>query len=438
VQGRISKRTVDALVCPAGKDREYLWDDSLSGFGVSAFANGKKVYVCQYRQAGRSRRSTIGAHGRLTPSEARDEAKRLLGAIVTGADPIAERKASRAVPLFREIAAEFMRTHVEAKRKPRTLESYEILLRLHILPAIGGLRMTEIRRAHVSKMHAIHADHPGAANRALSVVSAIWNWAEREYDDLALPPNPAKGIRRNPEERKERFLSSEELARLGDALAMAETTGLPYAVDETKPGAKHAPKPENRLRTLDPFAVTAIRLLLFTGARLQEILTAKWEYIDSERGLLNLPTSKTGRKSIFLSAGALEILAALPRLEGNDFIIPGSKDGAARVDLKKPWEAVTQAAGLDGLRIHDLRHSFASIGAGASLGLPVIGKLLGHSQPATTARYAHLDADPIRHAVNQIGATISAAMNRKQGAEVLPITVSARNDGENSSTNARG
>jgi integrase len=314
-----------------------------------------------------------------------------------------------------------MRTHVETKRKARTLDSYETLLRRHILPAIGGLRVTDIRRAHISKMHADLADHPGAANRALSVVSAVWNWAAIEHEELALPPNPAKGIKRNPEEGRERYLTMDELACLGDALAAAETIGLPYMVDETKSKAKHAPKPENRRRTLDPFAVAAIRLLILTGARLREILTAKWEYVDFERGLMNLPASKTGRESVFLSAAALEVLSALPRIDGNSFIVAGERHGAPRADLKKPWAAVTQAAGFEGLRIHDLRHNFASVGAGGGLGLPIIGKLLGHSQPMTTARYAHLDNDPMRRAVDQIGNTISAAMNRKATAEVVPL-----------------
>jgi integrase len=419
-QGSISNRSVDALVCPANKDRQFLWDDELSGFGVAAFPSGKKVYVCQYRQAGRSRRANIGEHGRLTPKQARSEAKKLLGAVESGADPIAARRKERAVPLFREVASEFMRTHISAKRKPRTHESYEALLRLYILPAIGRLPLTEIRRAHVSKMHS-GAANPGAANRALTVVSSIWNWAGKQHEDLGLPPNPAAGIARNPERRCERFLTGDELARLGDALARAETIGLPYDVDEAKPGAKHAPKPENRLRKLDPFAIAAIRLLLFTGARLREILHAKWNYVDLERGLLNLPDSKTGRKSIFLSGPAMDVLAGLPRIASNPHIIPGERAGAPRADLKKPWAAVCKTAGIPGVRLHDLRHSFASIGAGASLGLPVIGKLLGHSQPSTTARYAHLDSDPMRRAVNQIGATISAAMNRNEGAEVVPL-----------------
>lgn len=419
--GRISKRSVDTLICPAGKDREFLWDDALAGFGVGAFASGRKVYVAQYRQAGRSRRVTLGEHGRLTPDQARSEAKKLLGLVEGGADPIAQRQAARAVPLFRQIADEFMRTHVEAKRKARTLDSYRTLLLRHILPAIGGLRVTDIRRAHVSKLHASLANHPGAANRALSVVSSIWNWNAAERDDLTLPPNPAKGIKRNPEEGRERFLLADEMGRLGDTLAKAETIGLSYSIDETNPKAKHAPKPENRRRKLDPFAIAAIRLLLLTGCRLREILGAKWSYVDFERGLLNLPTSKTGKKTVFLSAAALDVLATLPRLDGNDFIIPGGKIGQPKADLKNPWAAITQAAGLDGLRLHDLRHSFASIGAGGGLGLPVIGRLLGHSTPAMTAKYAHLDNDPMRRAVNQIGNTISAAMEGKPSADAFHL-----------------
>jgi integrase len=160
----------------------------------------------------------------------------------------------------------------------------------------------------------------------------------------------------------------------------------------------NAAKVENRRVKLDPFAVGAIRLLTLTGARLREILGAEWRHVDLERGVIFLPDSKSGRKPIYLSAAAQAVLAAPPRLDGNPFIIVGRENGAPRSDLKGPWAAVTRAAGLDGLRIHDLRHSFASVAAGASLGLPVIGKLLGHSQAATTHRYAHLDADPLRRA----------------------------------------
>jgi integrase len=224
-------------------------------------------------------------------------------------------------------------------------------------------------------------------------------------------------------------LTSEELARLGDVLREAETVGLPWVVDEKKPKAKHLARPENRRTLLDPFAIAAIRLLILTGARLTEILHAKWENVDVERAVIFLPDSKTGRKPIFLNAAALAVLADLPRLGSNPHIFPGQKEGAPRDGLKKPWQAVTKAAALEGLRLHDLRHSFASIGAGASLGLPIIGKLLGHSQAATTQRYAHLADDPMRAAAEAIGARIQAAMRRTSGAEVVPLKKPSVADG---------
>ena len=410
-KGRITKRAVDALVCRAGKDREILWDDALAGFGVAAFPTGKKVYVAQYRQNGRSRRSNIGEHGRLTPDEARSEAKKLLGVVETGADPIAARREARAVRTFGEVAEDFMRLHVSAKRKNRTETSYREVLEKHVYPGLKSRRIIEVRRVDMAKLHSAMKATPSAANRVLAVVSSIWNWAAQR-DEESAGANPCSGIERYAENSRERFLTSDEFARLGDALRLAETTGLGWSIDETKPKANRAPKPESRLRTLDPFAVAAIRLLILTGARLREILHAQWRHVDFERGIMLLPDSKTGKKPVYLSAAALSILSALPRIEGNPHVIAGAKDGAPRVDLKKPWAAITSAAGLEGVRLHDLRHSFASIGAGASMGLPVIGKLLGHSQAATTHRYAHLDADPLRRAADTIGATIAAAMER--------------------------
>jgi integrase len=388
----------------------FLWDDALAGFGVAAYPNGKKVYVAQYRQAGRSRRSTIGDHGRLTPDEARSEAKKLLGRVEKGEDPIAARKAELRVQDFSEIASDFLSLHAKAKRKPRTHEGYTILIERHINPSIGRIRISELRRSDITRMHGRMSSTPGAANRAVSLVSAIWNWAAAR-DFVAFAENPAKGVARYQETAKERFLSSEEFRRLGEALTTAATEELAYQIDEQGPNAKHAAKPENRRRIIDPYAVAAIRLLILTGARLREILHARWENVDPERGILFLPDSKTGRKPIYLGTAALDILATLPRVEGNPFVIAGASPDQPRSDLKNPWRAITEAAGLTGLRIHDLRHSFASVGAGASLGLPIIGKLLGHTQPSTTARYAHLDAIPMRRAVETIADTITTAMN---------------------------
>jgi integrase len=194
---------------------------------------------------------------------------------------------------------------------------------------------------------------------------------------------------------------------------------LPWSIDETKAGARHVPK-QRRREILDPYAIAALRLLVLTGARLREILHLRWAEVDFERGIAFLPDSKTGAKPLYLGAATLEVLARLPRVDGNPYVVAG-QDAAARSDLKRPWTAVARAAGLKGLRLHDLRHSFASVGAGASMGLPVIGKLLGHSQPATTARYAHLDADPMHRAANTIGATISAAMGGVGASNVVAM-----------------
>ena len=425
-RGRISKRSVDALVCPTGKDREFLWDDGLSGFGVAAFPSGKKVYVAQYRQGGRSRRANIGEHGRLTPDEARSEAKKLLGVVEAGSDPIAERRRERGVRTFSAVAEEFMQCHVAAKRKSRTEQSYREVLEKHVYPAIKTRRLVDVHRSDMAALHSSMKSTPSAANRVLAVVSSIWNWAARR-DEVGAGSNPCKGIERYPEQGRERFLTSDELARLGAALAEGETIGLPWTVDARKPGAKHAPKESNRRTLQDPYAVAAIRLLILTGARLREILHARWEHVDIERGVIFLADSKTGRKPVYLSAAALEVLSSLPRIEGNPYIIPGEKAGQPKADLKKPWAAVTKAAELEGVRLHDLRHSFASFGAGASLGLPIIGKLLGHAHAATTQRYAHLDADPIRRAADAIGATIAAAMDRgKPTGEVIPLRGSVK------------
>jgi integrase len=308
---------------------------------MAAFPSGKKTYVVQYRQHGRSRRFTIGDHGPLTPDQAREQAKIMLGEAAVGRDPVEQRRSERMVRTFEEVADEFMRLHVATKRKSNTDDAYGRALRLHIIPAFGSKRIVDVRRLDVARLHADLADTPYQGNKALAVVSAIWNWAARR-DEVERHSNPASGIERFPERGRERYLTSGELARLGDALREGETNGFPYVVNESKATAKHAPKRERRSVTLDPFAVAAIRLLILTGARLREVLDAQWSQVDLERGVLFLRDSKTGAKPIYLSAAAQEVLVSLPHVDGNPYIIPGSRDGAPRADLKKPWAALTR------------------------------------------------------------------------------------------------
>jgi integrase len=404
----------------------FLWDDDLSGFGVAAMPSGTKVYVAQYRQHGKSRRIKLGQHGRLTPDEARSMAKKVLGIVEDGKDPIEERRVKQKVRTFREVANDYLRLHVATKRKNRTHEEYERQLKLHIFPVIGSKSVTSVSKSDVARLHGGMVDRPGAANRCLALFDAVWNWAVRR-EEIPQLPSPTRGLDRYPEKLCERYLTHDELRRLGRAMAQAETTGLPWVVDTDGPNAKHLPK-SNKVRIIDPYAVATIRLLILTGARLREILHARWDFLDLERGIMFLPDSKTGKKPIYLSDAALAILGGIPRISGNPYIIPGLKEGKPRYDLKKPWAAIVRAAGLmeltetrgtngkpsmelrPTLRLHDLRHTFASMGVGASLGLPIVGKLLGQSQQSTTARYAHLDAAPIHRAANLIGADIVAAL----------------------------
>jgi integrase len=253
-----------------------------------------------------------------------------------------------------------------------------------------------VTRADIARLHHSLSATPYQANRLLAVLRKLFNWAEaRGYRQDA--SNPCRHVERNPEKARERFLSAAELARLGAALDEAGRAG-----------------------EVSPWMVAAMRLLVLTGARLSEILTLRWDHVALDRAELRLPDSKTGAKTIHLPPPAVELLAALPRLAGNPFVICGRREGRHLVNLEKPWRAVRARAGLDDVRLHDLRHSFASVAAAGGMSLPVIGALLGHSQPATTARYAHLAADPLKAAAAAIGERLAGAM-QPGGAEVVPL-----------------
>jgi integrase len=386
---KLTKRTVDAR---SSRQKQYVeYDTDLTGFGVAVYPCGIKSWICECRPHGGGRgvakkRVTLGKNTQLTVEQARKTAADMLAAVRLGGDPALEKAERRASVTVAELIDLFDAQYVGTMLKPGTAVSHRVALE-ELRQAHGALKAAALARAHVATLHMRLADRPYAANRAAAVWSKAYAWAAAR----GLIPeghNPVKGLKKFREQSRERFLTVDELGRLGAARAEGETVGLPYEVDETKPNAKHASKADKRRVKFDPHAVAAIRLLILTGARLREILHAKWDQVDMERGVIFLADSKTGKKSIYLSAAAQAVLAALPRVGGNPYVIAGVRDGAPRSDLKKPWAALTRAANLRRLRIHDLRHSFASFGAGASLGLPIIGKLLGHSQAATTHRYA--------------------------------------------------
>jgi len=374
-----------------------LWDAGLSGFGVRRQGDGPAVYVLKYR-AGRGRKAaqrwlTLGRHSEaFTPDKAREEARKLIGLVAAGKDPANARAAERKAGTVAALAAEFETAHAKIWRTS-TVRTNATLIARAIVPAFGNRRPNDVTHADVARWHVGLGDTPGAANRALAILSSMFGWAIKNA--LREAPNPCRDVKRYRGRKIERHLSAAELARLGEVLKAAESR--------------------------EPYTVAALRLLIFTGARLGEILGLRWDWIDLDAGLIRLPDSKTGAKPIYLNAPAREVLAKLPRVAGNPHVIVGVKAGAAMVNLQKPWRRIRDAAALADVRIHDLRHSFASVGAGVGEGLPIIGKLLGHRHTATTARYAHLSADPIRAANEKIGARIVAALAGNKSAPVVPL-----------------
>ncbi len=414
---RLTKRVVDAA--GPGASMAVIWDAEVKGFGLRVTPNGAKSYVLNYR-AGRgrnapTRRITIGKHGSpWTPEMARKEALRLLAEIAKGEDPIEERKAASRMMTFGELAGLYLAEGVGHK-KPLTLRSDRTRIERHLKPLLGAKRIDAVARLDVERMQrdvvagkttvqklekgkrgpgAVVRGGKGAAAQCVALVSTIMAFAMARG---LLTENPARGVKKAPIRKMERFLSDAEMARLAEALD-AETA-----------------------RTNDPYPTAAIRMLLFTGCRRSEIVTLRWEWIDLERSMIFLPDSKTGRKPVYLNAPALTVLASLPRQEGNPYVICGHRAGAAYVGFDKVWLRVRKAAGLDGVRLHDLRHSFASVGATGGGSLLVIGKLLGHHNANTTERYAHLSADPVRQAAEAIGKRIEAAMQQKPKGELVEL-----------------
>ncbi len=399
-----AKYTGRTYVGKDGRERYgdcILWDGGdggLRGFGLRVHPSDRKTFILKYRtRHGRRRQMVIGDYGPFTLVQARDFAAERLVQIRVGEDPLADLQRAARAQTIAQLAERYLERHAVPKKKPRSVEEDRRMLRLHIVPRLGRRKVEDVDRRDVTDLHHEMRATPYAANRVLALLSKMFSLAEK-WGIRPDGSNPCRHVERFRERRRQRFLSAAELAELTDALARADRDGR-----------------------FGPHAIAALRLLLLTGCRLREILHLRWQDVDLDARLLRLPDSKTGAKLVYLSAPAREVLANLPRTMGFTYVVEGRGPDAPRSDLTKPWYWVRSLARLDDVRIHDLRHSHAAVGAGLGLSLPMLGKLLGHTQPVTTARYAHLAVEPMHEAAERIGAELSAVMKVQDKAPVVPF-----------------
>lgn len=376
-------------------DLGFMWDTELRGFGAKLTAGGKVVYLAQYRLPGstKTRRYTIGDHGSpWTPETAREEAKEALRLAERGKDPTRDKKAAGATHTLRDFWPTYyekVRQHSDAKRKhkkPRTIEEEQRLMDNYLLPKLGSRKLSELSTEIIRDFHNQLVETPVAANRAVSLLSHILNIA-MAAGDLPKGENPCRAVGRYEEKKRTRALSEPEMAQLGQAFK---------ASGESK------------------IAVGALMVILLTGARKSEIATLKRQWIDRKRGGAILPDSKTGEKFVALPPDAMRIIDALPEIEGNPYVFPGAKAKSHIVGVQKVWERIRKLAGLQDMRIHDLRHSFATTGIRNKESLALIGHALGHSRPETTQRYSHPGEAAALGVSTRIAKTISAALAGKK------------------------
>ena len=383
---RLTTRMVQQL--PADGD-QFVWDTQVPGFGVRC-RFGQKSYVLQYRVMGgrgaRQRRVTLGRVGALSLDDARVLAQEYLRGVRYGQDPAGDRQAMRQAPRMEDLAERYLREHADVKKKPRSAKMDHVNMRLHVLPVLGRTRVDTLTMADMARLHHGMRATPGAANRVLALLSKMFTlgeqWGLREPGT-----NPVRGIQRFREKKRERHLTPAELQRLGEVLRQVELE-----------------------RTESPSSVALVRLLLLTGARLGEVLGLRWERIDWQSGSVRLADSKTGPKTLYLSDAAKAVLALLPLVVDNPWCLPGRVHGRPLINPQKPWRRIRTAAGLEDVRLHDLRHTYAAVAARGGLSLPMIGALLGHTEPQTTQRYAHLVGNPVKQAAEQVGEAIRVAM----------------------------
>jgi len=381
---KLTKQTISNLA--TGNRDKVIWDTSLPGFGVRVKPSGVKAYVLQYRNRhGRSKRLTLGRVGQITLDQARKEAVRLKGAVSLGTDPAHERHETRNCETVRELSERYMEDHCRGRCKESTMAAHQWLLNKYILPKFGACKITELQSAEIVRYHQSLRKTPYNANRVLGLLKAMFSKAE-QWGQLPANANPASSIKPFTERKRQRFLSVEEFKTLF------------RTIDELE-----------KLKVIGVYQAAAIRLLTLTGCRLSEILTLKWtsvNFVNNRLLLENHKTDRKGAKAIPLNNAAKTILQNLPRIPDNVFVIVGKNNEGHLVNLQKPWGRVRKTAGFEDVRLHDLRHSFASAAASAGIPLQIIGGMLGHSSPQTTARYAHLSQDPVHQASEVVGTLI--------------------------------
>lgn len=388
---RITERIVRSLTIPKTGNR-IIYDSEIPGFGVRMTAAGVVSLVLNYHARGRERRYTIGRHPELSVAAARDEAIGLRELIRGGGDPLEERHKKRAAPTVADLFEDFTERHAKIYLRPNTIRSNEGMARKHILPKIGKIRVADLKRRDIEELHQSMKDSPYQANRVRSLLSKMMNVAKNwEWRD----DNPCEGVAKFREERRDRWLSTAEIDRLCDAL------------DEHP----------------NQSAANAIRLILLTGARRGEVLTATWKEFNLELGIWTKPSHHTKQKRtehVPLSPPALQLIASIKEKSTSEYLFPGDAPGKPLQEPKKVWLALCKQANIEGVRIHDLRHTYASHLVSSGMSLPIVGRLLGHTQPQTTARYAHLADDPLRQATDRFASIVAAARSRNRG-EVIPL-----------------
>ena len=403
---KLSKRTIDALV--AGDGPQFYFDTDLKGFGLKVMPTGTKTFIVEYRvtggRAAPKRRLTLGKVGALTADEARDLAKLALGRVHAGADPAADKAKLRAEMTFDKVCDLYLKEGCETK-KASTIATDTGRIERHIKPLLGKKRIGEITRTDVEKFmrdvangktaadektkkrgRAIVEGGKGTATRTVGLLGGIMTFAVSRQ---LRADNPVRGVKRYADKKGETFLSAAELAKVGAALTALESDGA------------------------NPAAIAIIRLLAFTGARKSEIAALRWSEVDLVRGYLRLGDSKTGAKVIPIGAPACEVLAGVVAIDGSEFVFPAASGDSHFQGVEKVWRKARIAAGFPELRLHDLRHSFASVGLARGDALPVIGAILGHADVKTTSRYAHLADDPVKLAADAIAREVADALGSR-------------------------